>query len=376
MRRLLAILTTLALGLAVATPGTAAATPSMGLSPTAAEMDQLVALATSVIRQQTEVLVRGSGVWAGSVPAAGLAHASREFIDGQSPRLGELAARRDVLRDWGEEYTDAHVDLSLLSFDAMDGSVVLHTEEHTSLTYARIRGDEPPALEFVTPRIFAFAFDGSGWSLVDQAVDSEGPLPINEPTGATADQMRQALATAQSATVGASALAPDAIDPGSKTGPYNYQAMANYANQYWDNYNPAYRTFADTGGDCTNFVSQAMRAGGWSDKTGWWLDDDNWWYNSLNQTRTWINVEYFYTFAAVRSHRTTILSSPWSLLLADVLQMDFTNNGSKDHTMIVTWWNAGTPYLSYHTTDTHNRSLSSLLTQYPLSGTRYIPHRT
>ena len=58
------------------------------------------------------------------------------------------------------------------------------------------------------------------------------------------------------------------------------------------------------------------------------------------------------------------------------LQMDFTNNGSKDHTMIVTWWNAGTPYLSYHTIDTHNRSLSSLLTQYPMPGTRYIPHRT
>lgn len=43
---------------------------------------------------------------------------------------------------------------------------------------------------------------------------------------------------------------------------YNYTAMAQYLEGYWSNYNPAYRSFAGGGGDCTNFVSQALYAGG------------------------------------------------------------------------------------------------------------------
>jgi hypothetical protein len=156
---------------------------------------------------------------------------------------------------------------------------------------------------------------------------------------------------------------------------YNYTAMAAYAEQYWDNYNPDYRTFQDTGGDCTNFISQAMRAGGWPDASpGFYRDDNYWWYNWLNQTWTWINVQYWYTFAAIRSHRTYILSTPESMLIADVLQADFSNNGSKDHTMIVSYRSSGVNYLTYHTTDTLRRSLSSLKLAFPTA--RWLPHRT
>ena len=153
--------------------------------------------------------------------------------------------------------------------------------------------------------------------------------------------------------------------------------MAAYAERYWDNYNPEFRTFADTGGDCTNFISQAMRAGGWTMVYGYYLDDNSWWYNFfplVNQARAWINVQYWYAFAALRSHRTYILARPEDMLLADVLQMDFTNNGSKDHTMIVTWVAFGDRYLTYHTTDTYRRSLSSLKTSFP--NARWYPHRT
>jgi hypothetical protein len=53
--------------------------------------------------------------------------------------------------------------------------------------------------------------------------------------------------------------------------------------------------------------------------------------------------------------------------------MDFTNNGSKDHSMIVTML-SGQPYLTYHTTDTHNRSLASIKSSYPSA--RWLSHRT
>ena len=37
---------------------------------------------------------------------------------------------------------------------------------------------------------------------------------------------------------------------------------ATYADTYWQSYNPAWPSFAKKGGDCTNFVSQALYAGG------------------------------------------------------------------------------------------------------------------
>lgn len=70
-------------------------------------------------------------------------------------------------------------------------------------------------------------------------------------------------------------------------------------------------------GGFSDFISQAMNAGGWPDAAlGFYRDDNYWWYNWINQTWTWINVQYWYTFAAVRSHRTYILSTPESMLLA------------------------------------------------------------
>lgn len=137
----------------------------------------------------------------------------------------------------------------------------------------------------------------------------------------------------------------------------------------------SYRTFDGVGGDCTNFVSQIMRAGGWQDVPGYYSTDSAWWYQSLGiQSYPWINVSYFYTFAAVRSQRTRILAGPSSMLPGDVLQADFDNNGGKDHTMIVSYHSGTQPYLTYHSVDTYRRSLSSLLTAYPHA--RWIPHRT
>lgn len=40
--------------------------------------------------------------------------------------------------------------------------------------------------------------------------------------------------------------------------------MVAYADLYWDVYNPAYSDYSASGGDCANFVSQCMIAGGLS----------------------------------------------------------------------------------------------------------------
>lgn len=84
-------------------------------------------------------------------------------------------------------------------------------------------------------------------------------------------------------------------------------------------------------------------------------------------------MNYWASFA-LYSGRTYNLSNVWSLGLSDILQMDFTANSSKDHSMIVTYRPASMPYLSYHTTNTKNRSLQSLLDAY--RGALYYAFRT
>jgi hypothetical protein len=64
----------------------------------------------------------------------------------------------------------------------------------------------------------------------------------------------------------------------------------------------------------------------------------------------------------------------WKLAYADVLQADWNRDNTIDHTMIVTATGRNERYLTYHTSSTHNRKLSSLLAARP-SAWWYV-HRT
>jgi hypothetical protein len=48
---------------------------------------------------------------------------------------------------------------------------------------------------------------------------------------------------------------------------YDPAAAVKYAKKYWQNYNPNYANYKNDGGDCANFVSQCMIAGGFSFKS-------------------------------------------------------------------------------------------------------------
>jgi hypothetical protein len=150
----------------------------------------------------------------------------------------------------------------------------------------------------------------------------------------------------------------------SVTSGYNYTAMATYLERYWSNYNPAYRNFTNQGGDCTNFVSQALRAGGWTDKPGWYQNTNYWWYNSTNQTYSWTSVNHWATFA-INSGRTSMLSSVWSCRIGDVVQVKPYGSASKVHTMMVSYYSGGTPYFTYHSSNRYRRSLNQVLLDWP-----------
>src|SRR5690625_8038604 len=60
---------------------------------------------------------------------------------------------------------------------------------------------------------------------------------------------------------------------------YDRQAVVQYAETWWNRYNPAFPQFTV---DCTNFVSQCVRAGGAplrgipNKLNGWWYKANNW----------------------------------------------------------------------------------------------------
>lgn len=57
---------------------------------------------------------------------------------------------------------------------------------------------------------------------------------------------------------------------------YNRIAARDYAYKYWSSYNPAYTSYKGNGGDCANFVSQCIHAGGIPTDSTWKADSVSW----------------------------------------------------------------------------------------------------
>lgn len=381
------------------------------------ELNQVTTTVTEYLTARTDALVGADADETALVPT-GLA-LTAELDAGLRDDLSVLVDRREDLRQLHEAYTDAHTtvsDIDVLSVD--DQSLVLSLQEHTVLDYERILGDEPASTEYVLPHTLTFEREGSGWSLAQDEVAQDALLPITyvqTPEPGPDDPVAQqfdagylgqvATGTAPTSSVDCGVFkacdATDGVNAATKFPPsqvvpldlpaepkveqpvattkaelagavpagLNYPAMVNYALQYWSSYNTSYRTFSN---DCTNFISQVLRRGGWDFDYGWYRSSNNWWYNSWNQTWTWAGAENWSRFAP---RRTTFLDNTYRLLPSDMMQMDFDRNGNMNHSMVVTSKSSsGMPYFTYHTTNTKNRSMASIYSSYPNAW--YYAYRT
>ncbi|MBE6844065.1 MAG: hypothetical protein E7510_14810, partial [Ruminococcus sp.] len=63
-----------------------------------------------------------------------------------------------------------------------------------------------------------------------------------------------------------------------KAAGYNVNAAVDYAKKYWNNYNPDYPNCNSIGGDCANFVSQCLYAGGLQQDSTWKVGSSAWQY--------------------------------------------------------------------------------------------------
>nr|CEL13449.1 putative secreted protein [Kibdelosporangium sp. MJ126-NF4]CTQ99138.1 putative secreted protein [Kibdelosporangium sp. MJ126-NF4] len=170
-----------------------------------------------------------------------------------------------------------------------------------------------------------------------------------------------------------------------KLGPapgFNPEATAVYAYQHALRYNPNYYNWNHRGpalgGDSPNFVSQALAAGGWQwyESTGV-VDhkgSDYWYYrgNPANgedvgsTTWSWVNAETWSSFAR-KSGRMQKIKYLSDVGLGDVVQMALPESKTKEYqSMVVTGFDSMGPLVSYHSPDTINRPLWTMVREYNL----------
>lgn len=141
---------------------------------------------------------------------------------------------------------------------------------------------------------------------------------------------------------------------------YLRASAVNYAKNYALKPNPSYIYFSldNTGGDCANFLSQCLRAGGAEFTNIWWY---NYTSNSSNDacSHTWAVAHMLYWY--LRKNRASNLTGPKGLEVSnpDFLELgdlmfyeDY--NGTLFHSAIVTYKSSSQILISQHSFEALN----------------------
>jgi len=157
---------------------------------------------------------------------------------------------------------------------------------------------------------------------------------------------------------------------------FDRQAVVQYATQWALSRNPAFSDFSSNaggGGDCSNFISQCMLAG------GWWMVEDVWsrtvkqnvssddWSINYSTTKSWASAFWLFYYLMFQSGRVS-LTTVSNMDLGDIVMMQLPNQSAPNHAMVVTkrsqTGGVNNIYLSYHSTDTLNKALTDIQNNY------------
>ncbi|MCM3567977.1 amidase domain-containing protein [Neobacillus mesonae] len=135
---------------------------------------------------------------------------------------------------------------------------------------------------------------------------------------------------------------------------YNRLKAVQYAERWWNTYNPAFKKFEN---NCTNYISQCLHAGeapmrGQPNRgLGWWYAHSNWSYS-------WAVAHSLknYLGSSKSGLRAKEVSGPEQLHLGDVICYDFEGDGRFNHNTIVTGKDAfGMPLVNANTYNSRMR---------------------
>ncbi|OIJ68162.1 hypothetical protein WN71_010125 [Streptomyces mangrovisoli] len=381
-------------------------------------------LADAVFTDRTDALVdkKAGGKKSLSSRFGGDVQVSSTLSHNQNTTLSQLHSRKTLLASLGEKYSAGKTAVKLDATQVHGRNALVEVTETTTLTYEKVKGNQPKTTGFQAHHLLSFTADRNGnWQLTKIA-DVDDSVAVNQvatpqtgrthgrptpkatatakasasPTVKASPTPSASASTKASSTPTASAKAtttpddgnppeatrsattyPAAANPKNFTASgYDYNAMVAYAAKYWNNYNPDYPDYSGeaNGGDCTDFVSQVLKAGGWKHVPGYTNDFHKWFGTADIQSDSFVGVNEFSWFA-LSSGRVTSLANVYQADVGDVIQIDFNKDGSKDHSMIVTSRSSsGVPYVTYHSTNTYNRSLASIIASYPNAA--YYAYRT
>ena len=291
-----------------------------------------------------------------------------------SERTDDVLRRRAINQGFGLTFTSANVEILDVRLEAVGNELRVHATEQITLGFQSTQYAHDAARDQTISRIphtFVFGLSHGKWLLLRDEAD---PFPTNKekesmPAGRTA--AIQPPAGRREEPVSGGRLASPL-----QAGWYDWVSAQNYMRSYALSPNPSYRDFSGTpgGGDCTNFVSQVVKAGGWWNRDGFYWDWSAWWYDSLGtQTRTWTYTNAFNSFFNT-SGRGVFLSYLTDMVIGDIMQISFNGNGTIDHSMAVDdRYGAYTSgiFMSYHTTNTFHKPLSDVLAIYTIPPASY-----
>lgn len=124
--------------------------------------------------------------------------------------------------------------------------------------------------------------------------------------------------------------------------PYNREMAVNYAKTWALGRNPTYQDYEQWGGDCTNFISQCIKAGKIPfDNTGNDIMKKWYWYSDSKRTPSWTAAEAFYKYIIGNNNENTDSFGVYArmanyneLELGDLVQLVY--GGKAYHNMIIT----------------------------------------
>ena len=149
---------------------------------------------------------------------------------------------------------------------------------------------------------------------------------------------------------------------------YNRDHAIAYARRWALDRNPLFFSFNGQGGDCTNFTSQCVFAGGcvmnYTPVYGWYYISSN------DRTPSWSGVEFFYDFITKNTGPGPFASvvEPDRIVPGDLVQLQ-NDEGRFYHTVFVLERTEDGDFLiAAHSDDYYERRLS----EYNVAGLRYL----
>lgn len=137
---------------------------------------------------------------------------------------------------------------------------------------------------------------------------------------------------------------------------YSGSDAAKFARKYGDRNVQCSDYYIRNGGDCTNFISHCLQAGGWDQFRDWSTT-----IVCRGSTASWGGADNFKRFAETTSRVSSVKSSTSHLEVGDLISVDFKGDGKYDHNMIVTLKTNRGLFVTYHSTNTIDRLLTDFI---------------